>query len=326
MGYSKQIYKQAAAELRARRERAQADAELHKAQFIEKCPVVLDIESEMAKTGLEAVRAVGAGKNALEIVNRLAKYNLELQAKRKELLLENGFPENFLQPAYICPKCADTGVVDGAPCECYQKLLKELAYKELAVATPLKLCGFDSFSLSVYTDVPDESGIAPRQEMAEILACCKNYAEQFTPDSGSLFFFGNTGLGKTHLSLAIAQTVIQKGYGVVYGTAQNLLTKLEKERFGRAEDADTESLLLDCDLLILDDLGTEFTTSYTVSAVYNIVNTRSLRGKPTIINTNLRIAELENKYTDRVVSRILGSYTVLHFQGDDLRIAALRQE
>lgn len=320
MGYSKQIYKQAGAELKARREHAQAVAALHKKQFAEKCPAVLDIETEMAKTGMEAVKAVGAGENALEIVQKLAKYNLELQKKRRELLSENGFPENFLLPDYTCSLCDDTGVKDGEACTCYKNLLKSLAYKELAEATPLKLCDFDSFSLSNYSDKADENGVVAREEMRDILSRCKAYADEFTPTSESLFFYGRTGLGKTHLSLAIAQTVIKKGYGVVYGTAQNLLTKLEKERFGQIENADTEALLLDCDLLILDDLGTEYTTNYVVSAIYNLVNTRALSGKPTIINTNLPIRKLEEKYTDRVVSRILGNYTVMHFQGRDLRI------
>lgn len=321
MGYAKQIYKLAAAELKARRERAEAIAAQHKQEFVCACPAVLDIESEMAKTGLEAVKAVGAGENALEIVQNLAKYNLELQAKRKELLKENGFPEDFLLPPYACPICGDTGNHNNAPCTCYQTLLKELAYQELAMATPLKLCDFESFSLSAYANVPDADGVTAREEMQTIYERCREYAEGFTTESNSLLFFGATGLGKTHISLAIANKVIQKGFGVVYGTAQNLLTRLEKERFGRIEDADTESLLLDCDLLILDDLGTEFTTGFTVAEVYNILNTRELSGKPTIINTNLSLSELEEKYTTRISSRILGKYNIYQFVGNDQRIA-----
>lgn len=321
MGYSKQIYKLAAAELRTRRERAEALAAQHKQEFARVCPAVSDIESEMAKTGLEAVKAIGAGENAVEMVRALAKYNLELQAKRKALLLENGFSENYLLPDYTCPLCKDTGVRDNAPCVCYQALLRDLAYQELAKSTPLRLCDFDSFSLTAYSDKPDANGVVPREEMRTIFEHCKAYAENFTLESDSLFFFGATGLGKTHLSLAIADKVIQKGFGVVYGTAQNLLTRLEKERFGRAEDADTENLLLGCDLLILDDLGTEFTTAFTVAAVYNILNTRELSGKPTIINTNLSLGELEQKYTARISSRILGKYAIYRFVGADQRIA-----
>lgn len=320
MGFSKQIYMQAAAVLRARREKAEKEAEFHKAQFLEKCPQVLEIEREMAKTGLAAVKAVGAGKDAVEVIQKLAKYNLELQAQRRSLLLENGFPEKYLKSAYTCAICEDTGTVDGKECVCYQKLLKELAYKELSAQTPLKLCKFDTFSLSYYRDTPDADGIVPRQKMEKVLDFCKKYADTFTQDAPSLLFFGNTGLGKTHLSLAIAAAVLEKGYGVVYGSAQTLFSKLEKEHFGRTDNADTEERLLDCDLLILDDLGTEFTTGFVTAAFYNIVNTRLLSGKPTVISTNLTFEELEDKYTNRVVSRILGCYQVCRFYGEDMRV------
>lgn len=320
MGYKKQIYTDALAVLKERRELAEAVAAAHKAQFAAKCPEVLGIEHEMAKTGLAAIRAVGAGKDAEETIQELAAYNLELQAKRAELLSQNGYPEDYLKPAYTCKHCADTGTVDGKVCACFDALTRELALRELAEVTPLKLCDFESFSLSAYSDKPDADGLIPREEMKAIYAFCKGYAEQFDKDSQSLFLYGKTGLGKTHLSLAIAAEVIKKGYGVIYGTAQNLLSKLEKERFGKEPDADTESLLLDCDLLILDDLGTEFSTGFTVAEIYNIVNTRGLRGKATIINSNLTFPELNAKYTDRVTSRILGSYTVLHFTGNDMRI------
>lgn len=326
MGYTKETYQEAARVLRERREKAERTAEAHRAEVKAKCPQLIVIEQEMASTGLRAIKTVGAGKGAKETIEKLAKYNLELQAQRKQLLLDNGYPENYLRPNYTCPICEDKGIdKDGNPCACYQKLLKETAYALLAKQTPLRLCGFDDFSLSQYPNTPDANGNIPREEMEGILAFCKGYAKNFTPNSGSLFLYGKTGLGKTHLSLAIAAEVIKLGYGVVYGSAQNLLSKLEKERFGKAQDEDTESLLLDCDLLILDDLGTEFTTAFTVSEIYNIINTRLLQQKPTIINSNLNSKEFKTRYTDRVASRVFGSYTVLHFLGNDMRIQ-LREE
>lgn len=326
MGYTQETYKEATRILRERREKAERTAELHRAEVKAKCPQLAVIEQEMANTGLRAIHTVGAGKSAKETIESLAKYNLELQEQRKQLLLDNGYPENYLHPAYTCPICEDKGVDEnGNACACYQKLLKETAYALLAKQTPLRLCGFDDFTLSQYPNTPDANGNIPREEMEGILSFCKGYAKDFTPHSGSLFLYGKTGLGKTHLSLAIAAEVIKLGYGVIYGSAQNLLSKLEKERFGKAKDEDTESLLLDCDLLILDDLGTEFTTAFTVAEIYNIVNTRDLQKKPTIINTNLNFKEFTDKYSDRVTSRILGSYTVLHFLGNDMRIQ-LREE
>lgn len=320
MGYTKRIYTRAAAELQARRKQAEEEAAQHKAQVLKICPQISEIESEMAKTGLAAVKAVGAGNDAAEIINTLAKYNLELQAQRKELLLQNGFPADYLQPHYTCAICSDTGVANGKECVCYQKLLRDLAYGELSAQTPLKLCSFDSFSLSHYANTPDRDGVVPRKKMEEVFAFCKQYADTFSMDAPSLLFFGNTGLGKTHLSLAIAAAAIEKGYGVVYGSAQNLFSKLEKEHFGKTDNADTAELLLDCDLLILDDLGTEFTTGFVTAEFYNIVNTRLLSGKPTVINTNLSFTQLEEKYTNRIVSRILGCYEIRRFYGEDMRV------
>ena len=149
---------------------------------------------------------------------------------------------------------------------------------------------------------------------------CKNYADNFSLKSPSLILYGATGLGKTHLSLAIAGEVIGKGFGVIYGSAQNLLNRLENEKFGRSgQDGDTLSLLLECDLLILDDLGAEFSTAFTLSAIYNIINSRMLASLPTIISTNLEPGELDKKYDQRIASRILGSFTPVYFCGRDIR-------
>ncbi len=320
MGYAKQIYTRAAEILRQRREQAETQALMRKAQVLKVCPEIEEIERQMAQTGLAAVHAISAGEKAEEAVRALAVRNLELQEKRRELLAQHGFPADCLHPVYTCPKCSDTGSVDGQMCDCHKKLLRDLAYRELASESPLKLSDFDSFRLDVYDTVPNADGLIPREEMEAILRICQNYADTFSDKAQSLFMYGKTGLGKTHLSLAIAAAAIEKGYGVVYGSAQTLFGKLEKEHFGREPYADTESLLTDCDLLILDDLGAEYTTGFTKAAVYNIVNTRLLCARPTILNSNLTFSELEARYSDRVTSRILGSYTVLHFVGSDMRI------
>ena len=320
MGYAKQIYARAAEILRQRREQAETQALMRKAQVLKVCPEIEEIERQMAQTGLAAVHAISAGEKAEEAVRALAVRNLELQEKRRELLAQHGFPADCLQPVYTCPVCSDTGAVNGHACACYNKLLRDLAYRELASESPLKLSDFNSFRLDVYDAVPNADGLIPREEMEAILRICQNYADTFSDKAQSLFMYGKTGLGKTHLSLAIAAAAIEKGYGVVYGSAQNLFGKLEKEHFGREPYSDTESLLEDCDLLILDDLGAEYTTGFIKAAVYNIVNTRLLCARPTILNSNLTFSELETRYSDRVTSRILGNYAVLHFVGRDMRI------
>jgi DNA replication protein DnaC len=152
-----------------------------------------------------------------------------------------------------------------------------------------------------------------------VLEYCKNYAEDFGTDSESLYLHGATGLGKTHISLAIANTVAEKGYSVIYDTAQNILSSLEREKFGHNNNGEREKEILECDLLIIDDLGSEFSTQFTVAAIYNIINTRLLSSKPTIISTNLSIDELTDRYTPRVTSRIVGCYTIKQFKGSDIR-------
>ena len=154
--------------------------------------------------------------------------------------------------------------------------------------------------------------------MESVLNYCKEYAADFSRRSPSLLLYGKTGLGKTHLSLAIAGKAVEEGYGVIYSSAQNLFNKLEKDKFGKA-DTNTEETILDCDLLIIDDLGAEFTTQFTVSALYNIVNSRELEGKPTIISTNLMPEQLTKAYGERIASRILSNYVMLYFDGSDIR-------
>ena len=176
---------------------------------------------------------------------------------------------------------------------------------------PLKESKFSNFNTDLYPE-------ADRENMREILEFCIGYAQQFSPDSKSLLFFGRTGLGKTHLSLAIASAAIERGYGVIYGSSQNFLNQIQDEAFGR-KDGDSLNAILDCDLLILDDFGTEFTSSYISSAVYNIINTRILRGKPTIINTNLSLSEINSTYGERIFSRIIGNYVIKQFTGKDIR-------
>ena len=317
MKYSQDIVFKASEELRKRRERAENDARQRKLDFTEKYPQLLEIEGEMAKIGTDAIKSVLNCNNPKEFVESLKKKSLECQKARETLFESAGITADTLLPRYKCEKCKDTGFVDGAVCQCYEELLKSFSYKELAQKTPLKISSFDDFDLSLYKE---ENA---RERMGDILLFCKNYSNDFDLASPNLFMYGETGLGKTHLSLAIAGEVIKKGYGVVYGSAQNLLTAVERERFGRSDEPDgtTEEMLLSCDLLILDDLGSEFTTQFIVAQLYNIVNTRMAKELPTIINSNISLGELESRYTNRITSRIIGEYNLLNFIGNDIRQA-----
>ncbi len=316
MAYSKETYKKAEQELAERRSRALAEREEHHRIAVAAVPEILETEEKMSSAGLATIKALGMGAaDAKEYIRKLSEINLSAQAQRNLLLKNAGFPENWLDVRYSCKKCEDKGFVNGIMCDCFKELLKSLEYEKLCSNLPVNNCRFDNFKLDYY---PDGVGTSPRRRMESVLDFCKTYAAEFSRKSSSLLLYGHTGLGKTHLSLAIAGKAVEDGYGVIYSSAQNLFNKLEKEKFGRS-DGNTEENILDCDLLIIDDLGTEFTTQFTVSALYNIVNSRELEGKPTIISTNLTPEQLLNTYSERIASRILNNYTLLRFDGTDIR-------
>lgn len=316
MAFSKDTYDKADREIKRRLNEALSAREERHSEAVEKIPELLVIEDTMAQAGLATIKAVGMGNGGEDYIKKLAEINLDAQKKRRELLVANGFTEDWLDVRYTCPKCKDKGSVGGYACECYKLLLRSIEYEKLCSKLPVNKCRFDNFKLDYY---PDGAGISPRRRMESVLDYCKAYAEDFSLRSPSLLLYGKTGLGKTHLSLAIAGKAVEAGYGVIYMTAQNLFNRLEREKFGRGDGENTEQAILDCDLLIIDDLGSEFSTQLTVSALYNIVNCRGLEEKPTIISTNLILDELKNTYNDRIASRILSAYTILQFDGADIR-------
>lgn len=321
MRYDPSVYRRAEQETELRRSAAQAEKERRHAEVAAKYPELTEIEKDMSSFALEAVKAIGMGADGPAFIERLKEKSLASQARRKKLLLTAGYPENYLETKYVCEKCKDTGIAGGKTCDCFKQLLRGIAYERLSKTSPLTVSRFEDFDISFYPESSDENGIVPRKVMSGILRYCKSYAQNFSKNSPSLLLYGATGLGKTHISLAIAGKVTENGFGVVYGSAQNLLNRLENEKFGRVmnEGAGTLDMLLDCDLLILDDLGAEFSTAFTVSAIYNIINSRMLTGLPTIINTNLDPTELTQRYGERIASRILGSFTPLYFCGRDIR-------
>lgn len=321
MIYSKETYEKVKSVIAARKKRAEDKAQHRHDEFVKKHPDLLVIESELSKTGLETIKAILNGGNTQKAIAKLAKQNLSLQADRDKLLIDCGADKNYFTPDYTCKKCNDTGYQDGKMCDCQIELLRKYSCEILSNKTPLKLSNFSDFSLSFYQSSPDGTGISPKERMSGILDLCREYAADFDRNSPSLFMYGETGLGKTHLSLAIAGEVIKKGYGVVYDSAQNLLNKLEREHFGKYNSSSSfiEDSVLECDLLILDDLGSEFETKFTVSEIYNIINTRTLSGLPTIISSNIGLDELTSRYGARITSRIIGTYELLLFCGKDIR-------
>ena len=321
MSYKRSVYIKAKEILSQRKATAEKEAEMRHSAAIALCPEIAQVERDMASQGADVIKAVGMGANVDEYIKNLAMANLKAQARRKELLKGAGFPEDYLEVKYTCDICKDTGYNKEFYCQCYRKLIRDVAREELGANSPLKKSTFDSFRLDRYPDVIDSVlGINQREHMKNNYEYCKDYAENFKVDSQGLFMYGKTGLGKTHLSLAIANEVINRGYDVYYGSIQSIMDKLEGEHFGRLprEDSIKEDILT-CDLLIIDDLGTEFSTQFTNAELYNIINSRMLASLPTIISTNLNMNEVAEKYSQRVASRIIGSMEALYFCGKDIR-------
>ena len=323
MGYSKDIYQKAQQILDDSRSRAEQEAEQRRIQLYEQLPELKEIESKLAKTGIAAAQAAISGENGAKLIEQLRENNLNLQKRRANLLSQAGLPADYLSAHYSCAKCRDVGIIGQHPCSCFSSLLRKLAYQKLSDTSNAEDCRFQNFRLEFYSEKPfGPYNVVPRRAMEKVFSICTAYARTFSSRSESLLLCGGTGLGKTHLSLAIAYEVIQHGFGVVYTTSQRLLDKLQIQQFSRdnQDNTDYQSLALSCDLLIIDDLGAEFSTSFTVAALYNIINSRIIERKPTIISTNFDEQILRERYGDRILSRLLCAYHPLQFYGEDIRM------
>lgn len=303
----------------ARHEAAVIAAHNYKQQLYDAVPILVEYDNLIINAGIALARLAASGADNASLEEK----RLELAKKEEErrLLIEkNGFNPNLLKPQFVCKTCQDTGSVNGKTCECVKKQLQKMRRKEINASSALSLCSFDTFTLEKYSDEYDqELASSPRAIMAANYEYCFKYAEFFDSGSRSLFLMGDAGLGKTHLALSIANRVLDKGCDVIYVSAQNIFARLEKERF---DDGDTLDALCETDLLILDDLGTEYITPYILSVMYDLINTRMLKNKPTIYTTNILTQQLLNtRYTEKTVSRLLGNCEILFFAGSDIRLA-----
>ncbi len=287
MAYSNEIYAKAERILEKRRENAETEAELRSESIKAKLPEVKNIQTQLNEIGLEISQLFLYPGDKEAKVAELREKSKALVSKRDTILSSNGYSTDALKPEYTCSACNDKGYINGRRCACHIKILCELMRDEVSRFAPLDECTFDNFSLDYYSQKPDEDGIVPRQRAEKILDASRRFAQNFSKDSKSLMFLGSTGLGKTHLSLAIANVVINRGFSVCYGTSHNICEDLRAEMFGRDDRITyTNSKVINCDLLIIDDLGTEITNQYNIATIYNIINTRILEKKPTIISTN----------------------------------------
>lgn len=323
LGYSKSTYAQARDMLERQRIRNEQELEKRRAVLYARSPRAKQLEQGIAHTSVTAARIIFGGGNLREEMEKLKEKNLKAQKELENILRSLGFDENYLEIQYKCGKCRDTGYADGKMCGCMKKICRDIEYQKLNETSPLELSGFETFSLEYYA----EDGRDVERIMRRVYNRCKSYAKEFGSNSKSLLFQGGPGLGKTHLSLAIAKEVIDSGCGVVYVSAPIIFDRIEKAHFDfQQSEYDIINNLTECDLLILDDLGAEFDTKYKSSVLYNIMNSRMLSSKPTIISTNMKLSDMEKKYDERIVSRIIGTMERIEFAGSDIRQKKKRKE
>ena len=296
--------------LAARRQNSATDWQKRHAAVLEKLPEYERLEAETTAAGIRLAQT-GADDGALQ----------RLASQKEALLEKSGFGAAYLEPRFTCPKCKDTGRLNGALCSCVTDLIRKYRREAINSASPLSLSTFDTFQLSYYSTEEDPvHHLVPHAHMTAVLEFCTAYAAHFGPESPSLLMMGAAGLGKTHLALAIAGRALDAGADVLYVSAQSAFSQIENEKFSDREDGFLQALL-SAELLILDDLGTEFLSPFVLAELYDLVNTRMLRRLPTIYTTNLNSQKaIAARYTEKISSRLFGGCTLLHFFGPDIRM------
>ena len=319
MAYSTEVVRRARERLAQARDDRQRENREHLALAYAQQPRLREIDKQLRMTMAKAARAVFAGGDAEALMNQAKEENLALQRER-EWILEERFEPGFLDETPICSVCSGTGYVGSTMCDCLAELCRQEQKKELTFLSAGRE-SFDQFRLDYYSDKPTPAGYSPRVVMEKTYQDCRRYAFGFNMASGNLLFSGNTGLGKTFLSACIARSVADQGYSVVYESAGHLFAALEKARFeANEENRRAAAKYTECDLLIVDDLGTELPGQFVTAALYSLINDRLLENKPTIISTNLSEEELVRRYNPQIASRLRGSYKRVAFVGDDIRL------
>lgn len=321
MAYSAEVVKRARARLAQAKEDRESENRQHLAVAYARVPRIQEIDIQLRRTMAQAAQAAFLqGNDGRELLEKARLENLELQQERAILAMEN-FEEGYLDDSPICDKCGGSGYIGSNMCECLTELCRQEQKKEVSVLSGSREA-FNQFRLDYYPDrIDPKYGASPRTIMERNLKICRTYALTFAPSAGNLLFVGGTGLGKTFLSACIARAVADRGYSVVYESAGHLFGKLEQAKFSPSEEARRGAArFTDCDLLILDDLGTEMPGQFVTAAFYTLLNDRILAGKPMVISTNLNIDEAARRYSPQIASRLQGSFQGLTFVGEDIRI------
>lgn len=318
------LYENAMDAIEKRREDRNNLISARKNEIYSRIPRIREIENRLSSTGMMLLTRVSENETTPEeAVAAIMAENKQYSDEVRRLLTENGYSPDYLDPPYVCSICSDTGYDSkGRLCTCLRSEITAHALKEANLTKHMAGQTFDKFDLSYYdNDIKNSAGIGARENASSILRVARNFADNFDFTEINLLFYGPSGLGKTFLSSAIASELLKKGKDVLYISANSLFPALENMHFGRCDDqgAYIAERALMSDLLILDDLGAEFITQFTTSELFRIMNQRLLTGKKMVFSTNLTLPEIENSYSERIVSRIIGNFETLRFFGEDIR-------
>lgn len=291
-----------------------------KDEISKKYPEIIELDNNIQKLSLEMAVAVIKSSDSQKTLNQFKDRITDLRVKKCEMLVERGYDPEYLNLHYNCNKCKDTGFIGNVKCICYKQKLIKLYYKNSELETAIKSNNFNNFDLSLFSSHKlGEEKFSPRKNMENNLEyILKDYIPNFQNISTNLLFYGNPGSGKTYLSYCISKAILDKGYLVIYKTSDELIKNLRDIRFNN--DSALESILLDCDLLIIDDLGAEYLNEFSITELFNLINKRILSNKKMLISTNLTLPGITKQYSERIASRLIGEFKLCKFYSEDIRI------
>lgn len=306
-----------------RRLQSKYELDRRKEEVYKAIPVLSEIDAKMVEDSIQSAKLSLTGD--IDALRSLEERN-QLRSKEKQQLLElHGYPKDYLQPKYICNACQDTGFVGNNKCHCFKQAVVDLLYSQSNVRDAIKVENFSTFTYKYYSDhyIEETTNLTPFENMKRVVKKAKRFIEEFDEKYENLLIYGNTGVGKTFLSNCIAKELLDKAHTVIYLTSFQLFEILEKYKFHHEDDYENIrnqfGYILDCDLLIIDDIGTELSNSFINSQLYQCINERHLKQKSTVISTNLSFEQLKSNYSERIFSRITSNYILLKIVGEDIR-------
>ncbi len=315
-----EIYREIMLEYNEKQTKATHLSVFREREVYSKIPEIKEINDKLTEFNISLARAFSQNNLSArtKLINELKANTEALLAKRAALLKAGGYPEDYLENVYECSLCKDTGFIENTPCVCFEKAVKKKLYTDSAMKSENNRESFETFDLSYYSEETDpELGTSHRKYMESVFNTCKNFAKK---PVGNMLFTGNTGLGKSFMCHAITKALISGNADVICDCAYTILDNLVKNRFGTAGDSSYKNGIYDCLVLIMDDLGSEGTNSATSAEFFNLLNYRLVNQKPTVISTNLKLADIKAVYSERIFSRIIGEYKIIPFFGSDIRI------